>query len=147
MSFQGPNGTLSEYISKLEAFICKLALYIENMKNKRYKMFKLLTSVEDIPNDEFSEEIVCHLSQLQAELMHYFPDATSCVYCINPFFVDPPNLPVGTEEQEELIDIQSDKKAKIKHKECSCSLNFWLSMTSSYPNLATHAVSQLLIFP
>ena len=56
MSFQGTNGTLPKYISKL-------ALWIENVKNKKYAMFKLITSVEDKPNDEFSEKTVCHLSQ------------------------------------------------------------------------------------
>ncbi|XP_068212634.1 zinc finger BED domain-containing protein 5-like [Palaemon carinicauda] len=56
------------------------------------------------------------------------------------------DLPVGTGEQEELIDIQADKTAKTKHKECS-PLNFWVSMASSYPTLARHAVPQLLIFP
>ena len=65
MSFQGPNGTLSEYILKLEAFLRKLTLWMQNVKNKKYAMFKLLTSVEDKPNDEFSEKIVCHLSQLK----------------------------------------------------------------------------------
>ena len=34
MSFQGSNGTLSELISKLKAFVRKLALWIENVKNK-----------------------------------------------------------------------------------------------------------------
>ena len=110
ISFQDTNGTLPEYISKL-------ALWIENVKNEKYAMFKLLASVEDKPNDEFSEEIVCHLSQLKKELMHYFPDVTSCAYCINPFFFDPAYLPVGTVKEEELIDIQTDKAAKIKHKE------------------------------
>ena len=56
--------------------------------------------------------------------MHYFPDATSCIYSINPFFVDSADLPVGTGEQVELIDIQIDEAAKIKHKECSCPINF-----------------------
>ena len=139
MSFQGTNGTLPEYISKL-------ALWIENVKNKKYAMFKLLTSVEDKPNDEFSEEIVFPLSQLKKELMHYFPNVTSCAYCINPFFVDPADLPVGTGEEEELTDIQTDEAAKVKHKECGCPINIWPSMESSYPNLATHAVPQLLIF-
>ena len=109
-------------------------------------MFKLLALVENTPNDEFSEEIVCHLSQPKKELMHYFPNATSCIYSINPFFVGSADLPVGTGEQVQLIDIQTDEAAKIKHKECSCPINFWLSMESSYPNLATHAVLQLLIF-
>ena len=62
MSFQGPNGTLSEYISKLEAFLRKPTFWMENVKNKKYAMF---TSVEDKPNVEFSEEIVCHFSQLK----------------------------------------------------------------------------------
>ena len=62
------------------------------------------------------------------------------------FIIDPVDVPVGTGEQEELIDIQTDETAKIKHKEC-CPINFWLSMASSYPNLACHAVSRLLIFP
>ena len=140
MSFQDTNGTLPEYISKL-------ALWIENVKNKKYAMFKLFTSVEDKPNDEFSEEIVWHLLQLKKELMHYFPDVTSCAYCINPFFVDPADLPVETGEEKEVIDIQTDEAAKIKHKDCGCPINIWLSIKSSYPNLVTHAVPQLLIFP
>ena len=67
MSFQGPYGTLSE---KLKAFVRKLALWIENVNNKKYAMLKFHISVEDKSNDEFSEEIVCHLSQLKRELMH-----------------------------------------------------------------------------
>ena len=117
------------------------------MKNKKYAMFKLLTSVEDKPNDEFSKKIVCNLSQLKKELMHYFAGVTSCADCINPFFVDPADLPVGIGEKEELIDIQTDEAAKIKHKESGCSINICLSMESSCPNLATHTVPQLLIFP
>ena len=79
--------------------------------------------------------------------MHYFLDVTSCAYSTNPFFVDPAGLPVGTGEQDKLIDILTDEAAKIKHKEGGCSINFWFSMESSYTNLATHAVPQLLIFP
>ena len=142
MSFQGTNRTLPKYNSKL-------ALWIENVKNKKCAMFKLLTSVEDKPNtcNEFSENIICHLSQLKKELMQYFADVTSCAYCINPFFVDPADLLVGTGEEEELTDIQTDEAAKIKLKECGCPINIWPSMESSHPNLATHAVPQLLIFP
>ena len=78
--------------------------------------------------------------------MYYFPDHTSCAYSINLFFVDPVGLPVGTEKQEELIDIQTDETAKTKHNECACPINFWLSMKLLYPNQTTHVVPQLLIF-
>ncbi|XP_068239973.1 zinc finger BED domain-containing protein 5-like [Palaemon carinicauda] len=97
------------------------------------------------PTDEFAQEIVHHLSLLKTELKQYFPDVTCCAYVTNPFSVDPANLLVGTGEQEELIDIQADETAKTKHKECS-PLNFWVSMASSYPTLARHAVPQPLIF-
>ena len=56
--------------------------------------------------------------------MHYFPDVTSCAYSIKPIFGNPADLPVGTGEQEKLIDIQTDETAKIKHKECNCPMNF-----------------------
>ncbi|XP_076806381.1 zinc finger BED domain-containing protein 5-like [Clavelina lepadiformis] len=143
---QGPNRTVTEFISKLGAFVRKLDLWIKNVENNSYGMFKVMDALENKPNDDISKEIVCHLSQLKTELMHYFPDFACCAYSTNPFFVDPADVPVGTGEQEELIDIQADETAKAKHKEC-CPINFWLSMVSSYPTLACHAVPQLLIFP
>ncbi|XP_068236958.1 protein FAM200A-like [Palaemon carinicauda] len=82
--FQGPDCTVTEFISKLGAFVQKLDLWMKN---------------------------------------HYFPDVTCCAYVANPFSVDPANLPFGTWEQEELLDIQADETAKMKHKECS-PLNF-----------------------
>ena len=60
--------------------------------------------------------------------------------------MDPSILPVGTGEQEEIIDIQSDEAAKIKHRDCS-PINFWLTMSSAYPTLAQKAIPQLLVFP
>ena len=140
MSFQGSNETLSEYISKLEAFVCKLVLWIENVKNKSRQCSNSSPRLRTNLMIKFSEEIVCHFSQLKKELMHYFPDHTSCAYSINPFFVNLTDLPVGTGEQVELIEIQTDEAAKIKLKKCSCPINFWLSMKSLYPNLDTHAV-------
>ncbi len=121
---------------------------MNNVESKRYGMFELLTTLETEPNDEFAQEIVHHLSLLKTELKHYFHDVTCCAYIANPFSVDPADLPVGTGEQEELINIQADETAKTKHKECS-PVNFWVSMASTYPTLARHAVPQLglLIFP
>ena len=97
-------------------------------------------------SDDFSREITQHLSLLTAELHHYFPDTISCPYITDPFSVDPADLLVGTGEQEELIDMKEDQTAKKQRKECF-AINFWLSMASSYPTLASHAVPQLLIFP
>ena len=146
LSFQGQNCTVVDFVSKLGSFVRKLDLWRKNVESKRYGMFKFLSALEMKISDDFSREITQHLSLLTAELQHYFPDTTSCPYITDPFSVDPADLPVGTGEQEELIDMQEDQTAKKQHEKCS-AINFWLSMASSYPTLASHAVPQLLIFP
>ena len=78
--------------------------------------------------------------------MYCFPDLVSCTYAVNPFCTDPALRPVGTGEQEEIIDIQVDDTAKAKRKECS-PIDFWLIMGSTYPTLARNAIRQVLVFP
>ena len=94
----------------------------------------------------FSEEIASHLASLEEELEQYFPEAASYEYITNPFSVNPHDLAVGTGEQEELIDLQEDNEAKIRHRDRP-AINFWLDFAASYPTLASRAVSQLLTFP
>ena len=106
-------------------------------------MFKDLSSLQYQHNEKLFQEICCRLKLLKTELIHYFPNIDSSPYVSNPFCVDPS---FGTGEQEEIIDIQSDEAAKIKHKEC-CPTNFWLTMSSTYPTLAQKAIPQLLVFP
>jgi len=118
----------------------------KNVESKQFGMFQLLTTLPVEPNDKLSQEIDDHLKLLRTELMHYFPDLVSCTYAVNPFCIDPAFLPVGTGEQEEIIDIQVDDTAKEKQKECS-PIDFWLNMGSTYPTLARNAVRQLLVFP
>ena len=98
-------------------------------------MFQLLTTISVEPNDKLSQEIEDHLKLLQMELMHYFPDIVSCIYAVNSFCTNPALIPIGTREQEEIIDIQVDDTAKAKHKECS-AIDFWLIMGSTYQTLA-----------
>ena len=109
-------------------------------------MFNCLTSVQKNSDCGISEEIIGHLFLLKTELLNCFPDVAYYAYSINPFSIDPVDVPVETGEQEELIGIQTDETAKIKHKKCF-SINFWLSTASSFPNLARHAVSCLLTVP
>ena len=145
--FQGPNSSISDFVSKLEAFIRKLEIWINNLGSKQFGMFKLLTSLQRQHNEKMFEEMRCHLNQLKAELMHYFPAMERCAYLNNPFTINPSLLPVGTAgEQEDIIDIQCDQAARTKHKECF-PLNFWLSMSSTYQSLAQNAIPHLLVFP
>ena len=94
----------------------------------------------------FSEDFASHLASLKEELEQYFPEAASYEYITNPFSINSHDLDVGTSEQKELIDLQEDNEAKIRHRDRP-AINFWLDFAASYPTLAFRAVSQLLIFP
>ena len=146
MFFQGPNSTIADFVSKLQAYVRKLDLWTTNIEAKQYHMFKDLSSLQYQHSEKLFQEICCHLKLLKTELMHYFPNVDISPYVSNPLFVNPSALSVGTGEQEEIIDIQSDEAAKIKHKEC-CPINFWLTMSSTYPTLPQKAIPQLLVFP
>ena len=75
----------------------------------------------------FSEEIASYLASLKEELEQYFLEVPSYEYITNPFSVTPHDLAVGTGEQEELIDLQEDNDAKIRHRDCP-AINFWLDV-------------------
>ncbi|XP_068204774.1 zinc finger BED domain-containing protein 5-like [Palaemon carinicauda] len=109
LSFQGPDCTVTEFISELGVFVRKLDLWMKNVESKCYGMFELLITLEREPTDEFDQKIVHLLSLLKTALKHYFLDVTCCAYVANPFSVDPADLTVVTGEQEELIDIQADE--------------------------------------
>jgi len=88
----------------------------QKRKEQTVGMFQLLTTLLIESNDKLSQEIEDHLKLLRTEMMHYFPYLVSCTYAVNPFCIDPAFLPVGTGEQEEIIDIQADDTAKAKQK-------------------------------
>ena len=120
--FQGPNSFIPDYISKLEAFVRKLDIWMKNVDSREFGMFRFLSCLPRQPTEKLCEEIEeisCHLKQLKTELMHYFPVIKCCGYITNPFPVNPSLLPVGTDEQEDITDIQSDESAKTMHKECN----------------------------
>ena len=51
----------------------------------------------------------------------------------------PNDLPVGTGEQEELIDLQCDEGAQEKFKDYTLA-NFWLNVSTSYLALAKNTI-------
>lgn len=105
-----------------------------------------IISLEQEASQDFGSQVSWHLSLLKHEIEHYFPEAELCPYIRNPFRVDPSDLPIGTGEQEELIDLQSDQGAHDFFEAESLS-TFWLRMKTSYKRLAKKAVSAILVFP
>ena len=91
----------------------------------------------------FAQEIIKHLLLLKDEIKHYFfsdGDAQACTYTRNPFTAKPDDLPMGTGEQEELIDLQCDESAQEKFKDLKLA-NFWLNVSFSYSTIAKNALT------
>ena len=134
--------------NELIAFTRKLDLWIKNTENRQFGIFENVASLAGEPSIVFGQEIIRHLLLLNDEIKQYFfndGNAKACTYIWNPFTIKPGNLPVGTGEQEELIDSQCDEGAQEKFKNHKLA-DFWLNVSLSYPALAKNAISQLLIF-
>ena len=133
---------------KLTAFTRKLDLWTKNIENRQFGMFKNVASLAGELSISFGQEIIKHLLLLKDEIKQYFFDdgnAQACNYIRNPFTVKPGDLPVGTGEQKELIDLQYNESAQEKFKNHK-SVDFWLNANSSYPALTKNVIPQLLIF-
>ena len=76
-------------------------------------MFEIVASLGEEPSITFVQ-ITKYLFLLKDEIKHYFfddGDAQACTYARNPLTVKPDGLPMGSSEQEELIDLQCDEGA------------------------------------
>ena len=124
-------------------------MWIKNLENRQFGMFENVASLTEEPSIAFGQEIIKHLLLLKDEIKQHFfndGDAQACTYIRNPFTVKPSDLLVGTDEQEELIDLQCDEGAQEKCKNHELA-EFWLNLSLSYPVLAKNAIPQFLIFP
>ena len=140
-SLHGPESNIIDFSIKLIAFTQKLDLWIKNLENRQFGMFENVASLAEEPSIAFGQQIIKHLL-LKDEIKQYFfndGDAQACTYIRNPFIVKPGNLPVGTGEQEELIDLQCDEGAQEKFKNHKLA-EFWLNASPSYPALVKKAV-------
>ena len=145
----GPESNIVDFAAKLTAFIRKLNFWTKNIENKQSGMSENVASLGGEPCITFVQEITKHLLLLKDEIKRYFfndGDAQACICTWKPFTAKPDDLPVGTGEQEELIDLQCDEGAQEKFKDFTLA-NFWLNVSFSYPTLAKNAITQLLVFP
>ena len=146
---QGPESNIIDFAAELTAFNRKVSLWIKNIENKLFGIFENVASLGGSLSITFVQEITKHLLLLRNKIKHYFfndGDGHACTYTRNPFTAKPDDLTVGTGEQEELIDLQSNEGTMEKFKDFTLA-NFCLSVSSSYPTLAKNAVTQLLVFP
>ena len=101
----------------------------KNIENRQFGIFENVALLGGEPSIRFVQEITKHLFLLKDEIKHYFfndGDALQCTYTPSPFTAEPGDLPVGTAEQEKLIDLQCDEGAQEKFKDFT-QANLWLN--------------------
>ena len=138
--YQRPESNIIDFATKLTAFTRKLNLWIKNIENRQFGMFENVKSLGGELSIAFVQETTKHHLLLKDEIKHYFcndGDAQAYTYTGNTFTAKPDGIPVGTGEQEELIDLQCDEAAQQKFKDFTLA-NFQLNISSS-PTLPKYA--------
>ncbi|CAG4996917.1 unnamed protein product [Parnassius apollo] len=99
------------------------------------------------PEKRVQALIVKHLKLLAEKMNFYFPkrDLQAMDWVRNPFSENIPfgHLPIN--EQEELMEMKTDRTLKLKFSETDLE-QFWLCVKNEYPLLSKHAIAILLPF-
>jgi len=145
-SMQGRNENILSASDKLRALTQKLSLWNLRCQKGNFDMFPNTAMV--VERDELIPLICEHLSSLEQQIDYYFPDIATEKYdwLRNPFIeASSTNVELTHVEEEELIDIRSDRTLKLKHSEQPLDI-FWIQLRDEYPNIAKKALIILLQF-
>jgi len=145
-SMQGRNENILSASDKLRALIQKLSLWNLRCHEGNLSMFPNTALV--VEREHLIPLICDHLSSLERQIDHYFPDIAIDKYdwLRNPFTeASNTNTELSNAEEEELIDIRSDRTLKLKHSEQPLDI-FWIQLCPEFPNISKRALSILLQF-
>ncbi|XP_066958820.1 zinc finger BED domain-containing protein 5-like [Macrobrachium rosenbergii] len=147
LRLQGKDSNLLSHCDSLHALLAKLELCKKRVSVGNFMMFPSLNEVlaDGQLSSTLSKEIMDHLSQLDDEFRHYFPDLSPqhAGLAENPFLCQVDD--VLEDAQGEFIELIHDSTAKNVFPSNSLS-SFWCSMMESYPKTRDLAVRVLLPF-
>lgn len=142
---QGKNSNILTSSDKIESFRAKLELWISLANNDNNEMFQNVMAAD--PEKKVQVLIVKHLKLLAEKMNFYFPtrDLQPMDWVRNPFSenISFGHLPIN--EQEELIEMKTDRTLRFKFSETELD-HFWLCVKNEYPLLSKHAIGILLPF-
>lgn len=145
-SMQGRNENILSASDKLRALIQKLSLWNMRCREGSFDMFPNTAMV--VERDHLIPLICDHLSSLERQIDHYFPDIAIEKYdwLRNPFIEESnTDVELTYNEQEELIEIRSDRTLKLKHSAQPLDI-FWIQLRDEFPNISKRALTILLQF-
>ncbi len=152
ISLQGGNTNVFTLISKIQAFMKKINIWLIKVKNNSYEMFSCMEDF--ITENELSFEvikpiIIDHLVSLESNLKKYFVpelDVSRFDWIQNPFDVEIGKVcHLSLEAQEEFAELSCDSTLKIYFSRKSLN-SFWIGIKSEHPILSQLAMGTLLPF-
>ncbi|KAL4083728.1 hypothetical protein QTP88_029044 [Uroleucon formosanum] len=142
-----------DHTKKIESFKKKLRIIKARVSSGNIDNFtnvsEFLEEDSSIKYEDISELVNEHLTNLEQLFNQYFPEDIRVNYewIEQPFAVDIMTVNMSTDIENQLIELSCDNK--LKQMFCETSLEiFWAHLcTGNYAELATKAISILLIFP
>ena len=145
-SMQDDESYIFTSIDKVEAFLNKIKIWKEEVKNRNFSRFHLANR-----NDPecISPLILQHLSAIEDKVPRYFPldDANEYNWIRNPFALKNEErnyLPLP--KREMLANLSHNRDLQLIYRERLNLLKFWIIAKHAYPELADDALSILLQF-
>ena len=145
-SLQGRKENFLTSTDKLTAFRKKVIFWKNRLLEK--KKVDIFPSLNDNTTDEIISAVTEHLTLLEEKIEFYFPSINVETYdwIRNPFAtVDTSNSKLSYQEEEELINLSSDRTLKIKFSEMVLE-EFWIFVQEEYSALSMKALKILLQF-
>jgi hypothetical protein len=133
--------TIFETQSKIDAMKAKLELFKTKLESGVVTCFPILEKHLGMARLKLPihtrRTMICHIEKLRENFEKYFPsNYVNHSWLRNPFLYNVSNIPMelSDSEQEELIDVTFDEKAKNDFKEMSL-YQFWATRARDYPQL------------
>lgn len=141
--------TKHDHLSKKTPEYFKDLIRLQEKQSKSFvKKYTIAERVQEASYLVAEIIIYSHLTSLEEQINHYFPDISVNLYdwIRNPFVESTSEISeLSLIEVEELIDIRNDRTLRLKHSEM-CLNSFWITIMKEHPNIGFKALNILLQF-
>jgi hypothetical protein len=152
LSLQGENTNVFTLISKIQAFMKKINIWLRKVTNNSYEMFSCMEDFitdNELSFDVIKQIIIDHLASLETHFEKYFVpelDVSRLDWIQNPFGVEIEKVShLSLEAQEEFAELSCDSTLKIDFSKKSLN-SFWIGIKTEYPILSELAMVAVLPF-
>ena len=152
ISLQGSSLTIVEAAERINSLREKLRLWSNRVEKQSFVNFPELAQIladDDIQNDLCStlvDEIKCHLKSLSDRFDGYFPNLSVDLWIQDPFTIPIDDIDDGNELKDDLIELKSSGRLKMRFSTVASPSEFWASCYEAFPNLSAKALRITLPF-